>query len=69
MTSPPIRPLLEWHARQFFCRMGATCESKPGGLGGHRAANHAAGDSEDDQARRTAFITDRQFHGSFRIES
>src|SRR5579862_6735949 len=30
MTSPPILAALEWHARQFFCKMGATCLLKSG---------------------------------------
>ena len=30
MTSPPILAVLEWQARQFFCRMGAMSELKLG---------------------------------------
>src|SRR5690349_1593594 len=47
MTSPPILAALEWQARQFFCRMGATCELKFGAeSAGRPAAANNPGDTE-----------------------
>src|ERR1700760_707916 len=66
MTRPPIRPLLEWHARQFFCRMGATWESKPG-VSAAIAAQIVPHATEKMSKRRTAFTTNRQFQRAFRI--
>ncbi len=66
MTRPPIRALLEWHARQFFCRMGATCESKPG-VSAAIAAQIVPHATASTTKQRAAFTTDRQFHRAFRI--
>ncbi len=55
--------VLEWHARQFFCRIGAILESKAG-VSAAQIVPHA---SAKTNKRRRVFTRGRQFHGTFCI--
>src|ERR1700744_6258774 len=66
MTSPPIFAVLEWHARQFFCKRGATCESKPA-VSAAIAPDGMPDANPKTTKRRRAFIRGREFQGAYRI--